>query len=433
MPRPRRLSVGSGNVQRRCAHGLLCQPRSGKRTASRCGRLELGDLDPVDLVQRELEEALAEPLNRSRPRWSGSDSRPRVVGRSRSLPGRCSMTSRGGSSSAAGRASRRGRRRAGEWSISGCATEDHRVHLGLLQRPRVTSTAAVVSAPKAWASINGTSPDRRATAPASMDQLLVAPPAVTVASVAIRPMRRFQVTRTAAWSADHTHHRNGDPLLEIWQCREAAELRDEDSGFIALREVRRSRARSGGPRRAAADRRHARHRRDTVSVRPTTGIRAGRQLISCRSRKTPTGRESSGDEGASNVVHPSSPWVADFSCFVAVFFVFPASAAHAFTKTITIIDGRRAWPLAATLYAPDGAPPQGATGGSRAPRPRTELRSVMNAVAEAHSSRRTATSSSPWTRAHGASGGQFSCSVRGGRRLRRRAPVAALSSPEAAT
>ena len=119
------------------------------------------------------------------------------------------------------------------------------------------------------------------------------------------------------------------------------------------------------------------------------------------------------------MIYPLSPWVADFSCSSQSSSPLPASAAHAYTKTDHWLPMGDGVTLAATLYAPDGAPPQAAGRPLSRSTGSDADRSAMNAVAEAHP-RRTATSSSPWTRAGTAPpGGQSSLVGPRDRRLRR--------------
>ena len=97
-----------------------------------------------------------------------------------------------------------------------------------------------------------------------------------------------------------------------------------------------------------------------------------------------------------------------FLLLVALFFVFQTGSAQAFTKaehSLTMGDGVS---LAATLYTPDGAAPQGGWPAVLMLHGLGEERSVMNAVAEAHLAPHGYAVLTIDARGHGASGGQTS-------------------------
>ena len=97
-----------------------------------------------------------------------------------------------------------------------------------------------------------------------------------------------------------------------------------------------------------------------------------------------------------------------FLLLVAVFFAFQVSAAHAYTKTDHRLPMGDGISLAATLYRPDGAPPQGGWPAVLALHGLGQDRNVMNAVAEAHLAPHGYVVLTVDARGHGASGGQSS-------------------------
>ncbi len=97
-----------------------------------------------------------------------------------------------------------------------------------------------------------------------------------------------------------------------------------------------------------------------------------------------------------------------FLLLVAVFFAFQASAAQAFTKTDHRLQMGDGVSLAATLYRPDGAPPQGGWPAVLALHGLGQDRNAMNAVAEAHLAPHGYVVLTVDARGHGASGGQSS-------------------------
>ena len=97
-----------------------------------------------------------------------------------------------------------------------------------------------------------------------------------------------------------------------------------------------------------------------------------------------------------------------FLLLVALFFVLLTGTAHAFTKSEHALAMGDGVALAATLYTPDGAPPQGGWPAVLMLHGLGGERSSMNAVAEAHLAPYGYAVLTVDARGHGASGGQSS-------------------------
>ena len=228
-------------------------------------------------------------------------------------------------------------------------------------------------------------------------------------------MRLFRVTWTAAWASGVITPTTGtrDALLEIRQRRRGRRVAGDEDQLDALRGevagdlaceaadlVERARAVRQARAVAEVDEVLVRHRHQALvedgqpaHARVEDADRPRIHLAIVRSVKRDL---------------PSFAVGRRFLLLVAVFFAFQASAAHAFTKTDHRLPMGDGVSLAATLYRPDGAPPQGGWPAVLALHGLGQDRNVMNAVAEAHLAPHGYVVLTVDARGHGASGGQSS-------------------------
>ena len=266
--------------------------------------------------------------------------------------------------------------------------EDHRVHLGLLQRPRVAPDRGGLGPEGSGLRSAARAPGRRAGRTAFRRR--------ACGQLRVPPGGDGRLGRHQA-DAPVSRHLDGGAASGVITPTTGTEIRswrsgsrrgrrvagDEDQLHALRRGNRRSRARIGAPRRAGVVGQRAPSPRRSPRAAWSPGTRGGRSARPCPSRRRRSAANSSGDckerQTWSTLFRRGSP----ISPARRSVLRLPASAAHAYTRRTTGCRWATAsrWPRRS---APDGAPPQGGWPAVLALHGLGQDRSVMNAVAEAH-------------------------------------------------